>query len=134
VSAELEELVEQAKAQIEAATSETLDPRWEGAPTTRLVNKYKRNPYLRAAALAIHGTDCQVCRFSFSRYGSHGAGFIEVHHLKPLAQQKSEALVNPRTDMAVLCANCHRMIHRHPDERFTLDQLRALLDQYWSKE
>jgi hypothetical protein len=127
VSDELDNLVAQAQAQIEAATSESA---LEGAPTSRLVNTYERNPYPRAAALAIHGTTCQVCGFSFQApYGPYGEGFIEVHHLTLLAQQKGETSVNPRTDMAVLCANCHRMVHRHPNAPLSLNQLRALLRQ-----
>lgn len=124
VKTELDDLVAQAQEQIDAAMSESAV---EGAPVTRLVNTYERNPNLRAAAIKIHGTTCQACGFSFDVYGPQGAGFIEVHHLKPLAQQKSEAEVNPRTDMAILCANCHRMIHRHPNSPLTIDQLRTLL-------
>ena len=127
VSAEVDRLMEQAQAQIEAATSETA---MEGAPVTRLVNTYERNPWLRAAAIAIHGVTCQACGFSFHAvYGAQGEGFIEVHHLRPLSEQNGEASVNPRTDMAVLCANCHRMIHRHANEPLTPELLRTLLGQ-----
>lgn len=55
---------------------------------------------------------CEVCKFDFSKnYGEHGAGFIECHHTKPI----SEIDVGTKTklsDLAVVCSNCHRMIHR----------------------
>jgi 5-methylcytosine-specific restriction protein A len=64
-------------------------------------------------ALTIHGTQCCVCRFSFAdTYGELGAGFAEVHHLAPLGTARGAITVNPATDVVVLCANCHRMVHR----------------------
>ena len=38
----------------------------EGALAKALVNRYERNPKVRAAAIRIHGTRCQGCGFSFS--------------------------------------------------------------------
>lgn len=32
---------------------------------------------------------------------------------------------NPTEDLAVLCANCHRMVHRKRDTALTLDELRS---------
>ncbi|MDB4909070.1 MAG: endonuclease family protein [Gemmatimonadetes bacterium] len=55
---------------------------------------------------------CEVCDFDFhERYGKSGEGFCEVHHLQPLGHA-SEAHSTSLSDLAVLCANCHRMIHR----------------------
>jgi len=34
--------------------------------------------------------------------------------------------VDPVTDMAVLCANCHRMIHRRKKHILSLDDLRKI--------
>jgi 5-methylcytosine-specific restriction enzyme A len=55
--------------------------------------------------------DCEVCGFSFARtYGSRGVDYIECHHRTPL----SELTPGKKTrldDLALLCANCHRMIH-----------------------
>ncbi|MFI5577344.1 HNH endonuclease [Streptomyces sp. NPDC051822] len=40
-----------------------------------------------------------------------GADYIEVHHITPLhAAGPSET---PLGDLALLCANCHRMCHRN---------------------
>ena len=55
---------------------------------------------------------CEACGFDFaSFYGDRGSGFAECHHKIPL----SELIPNQRTrfqDLAIVCANCHRMIHR----------------------
>jgi HNH endonuclease len=38
---------------------------------------------------------------------------IEAHHLIPLSQLKGKRVaLDPKNDVAVLCANCHRMVHR----------------------
>ena len=51
---------------------------------------------------------------SSQRYGSLGAGYIEAHCLMPMAslQEGVPIVYNVATDFAVLCSNCHRMIHR----------------------
>lgn len=68
---------------------------------------------------------CEVCGFDFEQtYGNRGSGYIECHHVVPL-----HALGSRRTllrDLALVCANCHRMIHvRSP--WLTPDQLRAAI-------
>lgn len=81
----------------------------------RLHRKIDRNPRAAIKAKAIHGYICQGCGFDFEQvYGEIGKEYIEAHHLTPLAdlpEDKAVAL-NPEKDFAVLCANCHRMIHR----------------------
>jgi 5-methylcytosine-specific restriction protein A len=65
-----------------------------------------------------HGVICQGCGFNFiARYGSLGEGFIEAHHLRPLKNlnEGQSLLYNIEKDFAVLCSNCHRMIHRMDD-------------------
>lgn len=55
---------------------------------------------------------CEVCSFDFfAFYGELGRGFAECHHMIPL----SEAVFKRKTrltDLAIVCANCHRMLHR----------------------
>ena len=38
-----------------------------------------------------------------------------------------ETKVDPRSDMTVLCSNCHRTIHRRKDQVLTPEELRSLL-------
>jgi 5-methylcytosine-specific restriction protein A len=52
-----------------------------------------------------------ACGFDFAAvYGERGNGYIEVHHVLPLHVSGD---VQPRLqELALLCANCHRMIDR----------------------
>lgn len=72
-----------------------------------------RNAALIQAAKGCYPTVCCVCGFDFAEaYGKHGRGFIEAHHLKPVAfYQKTRRTVTVR-DIRLVCANCHRMLHR----------------------
>jgi 5-methylcytosine-specific restriction protein A len=72
-----------------------------------LVNKKK------SAVLAAEGKlSCEVCSFDFSiAYGNLGQGFCEVHHLNPIGA-RVESSQTPLSELAILCANCHSMIHR----------------------
>jgi predicted HNH restriction endonuclease len=107
-----------------------IDPRAyrEGSRAMRVHIAIERSAGVRRAALAIHGPKCQVCGFSFSKtYGKIGAGFAEVHHLEPFKNVRSAKFVNPATDVVVLCANCHRMVHRR-DPPLTPNELRASVE------
>ena len=92
---------------------------------SRLVACYEQNQKLRSEAIYYHGTACKACGFSFTeRYGELGHNYIEVHHLVPISVMIDPGLVNPKTDMTVLCSNCHSMIHGCDSElRVNLEQL-----------
>jgi 5-methylcytosine-specific restriction enzyme A len=85
----------------------------EGERQSRGTTFFARNAQLVREAKAHHGTFCQTCGFDFGAvYGSLGVGYIECHHLKPSAEQDGNAQEVTVSDVAVLCSNCHRMIHR----------------------
>jgi 5-methylcytosine-specific restriction protein A len=70
-----------------------------------------RREKLRAVADRGLRPACEVCSFDFGRvYGTLGEGYIEVHHRLPL--HASGPTLTTLSDLALLCANCHRMIHR----------------------
>lgn len=55
---------------------------------------------------------CQNCGFSFfNEYGEIGKGFIEAHHIVPISELIEETNTKIE-DLAMLCSNCHRMVHR----------------------
>ncbi|MFI6580580.1 HNH endonuclease [Embleya sp. NPDC050493] len=90
----------------------------------------ERNQSLRERKLAeVLGErghlGCAVCDFDFeAKYGAHGAGYIECHHVVPLhVAGEGETRLS---DLALVCANCHRMVHR-TNPWLTIDELRALL-------
>jgi hypothetical protein len=58
---------------------------------------------------------CEVpgCGFDFQKvYGSLGAGFAIVHHKRSLASLDKDGDVISTKDLAIVCANCHAMIHK----------------------
>lgn len=75
----------------------------------RLVEKLKD---LRFDANGL--LDCEVCAFDYERsYGERGHKFMEAHQKKPLSTLKPEGEKVTPEDYALICANCHRMIHRY---------------------
>jgi 5-methylcytosine-specific restriction enzyme A len=88
---------------------------WEYPTEYRLHRVIERNHALAKRAKRALGYVCQACGFDFEhQYGSElGHEFIEAHHITPLAElQVDRVRLDPRHDFAVLCSNCHRMIHR----------------------
>jgi hypothetical protein len=58
---------------------------------------------------------CEVpkCNFDFmKRYGQLGAGYAQVHHKKPLGAAPQKGQLTSLKELAVVCANCHAMIHK----------------------
>lgn len=79
----------------------------------------KRRAVLKATGVLA----CEVCSFDFLQfYGPIGLEFCEVHHLRPLADL-TEKQTTTLSDLAVVCSNCHRMLHRGRP-CFTLDELK----------
>ncbi|HEY6434957.1 MAG TPA: HNH endonuclease [Ignavibacteriaceae bacterium] len=100
----------------------------EGGKKKVFTTKYERKKESRDQALHIHGYTCQVCKFNFKDvYGDWGEGYIHVHHLKPLSTNDSEVEINPKTDLSVVCANCHSMIHRRKNILLSLEDLKKKL-------
>ncbi|WP_423190649.1 HNH endonuclease [Aquimarina brevivitae] len=54
-----------------------------------------------------------------------GKGFIECHHKKPLSELEGESLISIN-DLALVCANCHRMLHREIDT-LSIEKLKKLI-------
>jgi len=88
----------------------------EGGP--KLVAHFRRERSVRLRAAKVKEVldrrreiRCEACNFSFQvQYPDIGAEFCEVHHRKGLAA--SGNTVTRLKELAVLCSNCHRMIHR----------------------
>ena len=71
---------------------------------------------------------CEVCAFDFCEtYGGIGYGFAEVHHLAPLGTSGKRR--TKLIDLAVVCSNCHRMLHKG-DPLFTVRDLRTRLKSH----
>jgi predicted HNH restriction endonuclease len=71
---------------------------------------------------------CDVCKFDFARaYGDLGEGFIEAHHTIPVSKLDGKARTKVN-DLALVCSNCHRMLHRKP--LHTVEELRKLVRRF----
>lgn len=104
----------------------------EGRLLTRLHLIRERNPTVvkrkKEAVMQAEGKlSCQACAFDFCEvYGDLGAGFAECHHMIPVS------LLEPNhptklQDLAIVCANCHRMLHRG-GTLLTVTELRTILE------
>lgn len=72
----------------------------------KLVAAKKRDVLKRLGRLS-----CECCDFDFEEhYGERGRGFVECHHNRPLSSLSGSTKMRI-SDLSVLCANCHRMIH-----------------------
>ena len=62
--------------------------------------------------------------FDFNKtYGDHGFGYIEAHHKVPLYEINAK-VETKLSDLAFLCSNCHRMIHRERKDWLSLEELK----------
>lgn len=70
--------------------------------------------------------ECEVCGFDFQeKYGVIGNGFAECHHVKPVSELQPGDITK-LGDLCILCANCHRMIHRSSPWK-TMDELKKII-------
>ncbi|MGI8485878.1 MAG: HNH endonuclease, partial [Thermomicrobiales bacterium] len=91
---------------------------FEGEARSRMIMHRKRERALREAkiqsAISSGTLHCEVtgCGFEFwMRYGELGRGYAQVHHLTPLSSHDGQVKTH-LSDLAIVCANCHAMIHR----------------------
>ncbi|MEH7483963.1 HNH endonuclease [Neobacillus drentensis] len=91
----------------------------------------ERNPEVIKLAkerfIQLHGKlFCEVCNFDFrEHYGDIGEGYIEGHHTKPVSEM-GEGEETKVDDIALVCSNCHRMLHRKRPW-LSINQLKELL-------
>ncbi|RXJ13456.1 HNH endonuclease [Bacillus albus] len=102
----------------------------EGKEKFRLHRYRERNNKLVKQAkerfIQVHGRlYCEACGMDFeSIYGNRGRDFIEAHHRRPISEMKNDETTKIE-DLAMLCSNCHSMIHLKP--LITVEELRVLI-------
>jgi len=90
----------------------------EGKLKERLHVSRERNSSLirvvKKEALSKYGKlVCECCSFDFALvYGDLGHEFIEAHHTVPVSELHSGGEETKKEDIALVCSNCHRMLHR----------------------
>jgi len=115
---------------IDAERLEDSGPKKEGGIKEYYGKRYERSPINRKKAILFHGLTCNVCDFNFeTTYGARGADYIEVHHVKPISTFTEEQHVDPKTDLVTVCANCHRMMHRKPNDILSVDQVKNIIQE-----
>ena len=113
-----------------------------GAETLEQAKRYRQHRAVERQAShskkvkKLLGTRCMGCGSELSeRYGPSAAGVIDAHHLIPLESLRDGevARFDPRKDFAVLCPNCHRVIHQL-DDPSDLNRLREMISTYRADE
>lgn len=84
----------------------------------------------RTLAAQCHRRDnyrCQVCEMTFREvYGDIGKAYAETHHIVPLSRL-TDTVESSLNDLATVCANCHRMLHKLDGGEEDLAKLRRML-------
>ena len=110
----------------------------EGQSKLAIHMRYERDSSLikkikEKALLSNPMLNCEVCGFSFyEKYGVLGQGFIEAHHLQPLNETKETK--TSRADIALVCSNCHKMIHKgiskiEDNKILTINELKEIINE-----
>ncbi len=100
----------------------------EGTETEIRISRRGRSRLLRDDAIDKSRGVCEVCNRDFSKlFSGAGCRVLQVHHRRQLS-----ALVAPRInkseDLAVVCANCHSLIHLDPKRAMRVGILRRKLN------
>lgn len=105
----------------------------EGATATALHKRRERSRKLRkkliAKCIKNNQLFCHACGEAGPFLGhDYTQSIFEAHHIRPLAGGPTATTV---TDLALLCANCHRLIHRVMSKQkkwIDVDAFKVLLD------
>ncbi|AUZ47754.1 HNH endonuclease [Pseudomonas orientalis] len=107
-----EELLERRAAKLQ---SKPIKTKPEGITTPQQVStastSYVRDPEVRAWVRQQAAGVCEGCGLHAPFTLDNGQPFLEVHHVKHLAQKGSDRITNA----VALCPNCHQRCHRSSD-------------------
>lgn len=92
----------------------------EGNVVEKVIREKTRDKRLRKLKLQEFSNKngslyCECCGLNFeSKYGTFGGeNFVEVHHDTKKISDMEEGDVTTLNDLAVVCCNCHEVIHRN---------------------
>ena len=119
--------------QLQAERSKRLLAHFEGHRHYREHLVRERSIRLASQAKIRDGYTCRVCGINFEQlYGRLGHAFAEAHHLVALGKL-ARARRNSAQDLATVCANCHRMLHRLPPRSLGLSALKRRFTSAWPR-
>lgn len=111
----------------EAADAGLIDASIEEKRNYVAHRKLERNPEAARKVKKALGCQCQACGLDFGKlYGDSAKDYIEAHHIRPISEIPDGEVVklDPKKDFAVLCANCHRAIHKKGAPK-TIEEFKA---------
>jgi len=73
---------------------------------TQTTEVIERDPKVKAWIIQNAGGRCEYCQ-ELAFIKEEGLGYLEVHHLRTLAEGGSDTIHNT----VAVCANCHRKLH-----------------------
>jgi 5-methylcytosine-specific restriction protein A len=89
-----------------------------------------RSRQLRDLALRESEGICCVCDVDYREIlDGKGVRVLQVHHKKQLAATDAPR-VTALSDLAVVCANCHMLIHMNPKQALLIEELRDMLGKF----
>ena len=88
----------------------------------RMVRKYYKD--LSGGKLTCHACGCVPTEV----YGPLGDGCMEAHHKIPIEQLQPDSIMRV-SDMAMLCASCHRLVHSQKP-CLTVEGVSGLVSEY----
>lgn len=80
---------------------------------------FRRDPSVKAYVLHRAKGRCEACSNPAPFKTALGLDFLEVHHMKPLAEGGSDRVQNA----VALCPNCHRAMHNAADAKKRTERL-----------
>lgn len=99
----------------------------EGTKTEVVRFTTKRSRRIRDLAFRAANNICSVCDRDFSSVlDGRGVRVLQVHHRKQLASRDAPT-VTKLSDLVVVCANCHLLIHLDPKHASPVQTLRKML-------
>jgi hypothetical protein len=101
----------------------------EGMLTEVQMTRRGRSRRLRNAALQKAAGVCTVCRIDFREIlVGRGVRVLQVHHLSQLAATDAPRITRLK-DLAVVCANCHILLHLNSKRALKPSTLRRMLQK-----
>ena len=83
------------------------------------VQRFNRSQQVRERVLTMANGRCEACDSPAPFLGTDDKPFLEVHHVRPMAQQGSDSVRNT----VALCPNCHREMHHSKHARALIEIL-----------
>lgn len=80
--------------------------------------EWERSKSNRLRKLQESDGECECCRVNLrAMFAGPGDRGLEVHHRRPLSSNPGDQVQTALSDLAVLCATCHRLVHTDKDLR-----------------